>query len=196
MLGASVGNGSAGVAPWTDFAWNSWSLLGEVGYAPRDVLGLGPGVYRIQPFVAEPGGGDVKVGIGLNFQQQLGSASRFGWFGRFGRGGSPRFQGEFTQPGTGAQVGTGFVMRGPLEYIGLLPTRGYDASGLGFIWSHPGSTEKPLYHNNEFGLEASYVLQLTPTMKLQPDFQLVWNPAHNPDPSPAAVFQLQLNVSW
>lgn len=196
MLGGSVGSGSAGVTPWTDFTWKNWSLLAEVGYAPRDLFGLGPGVYRIQPFLAEPEGGDSKMGIGFNFQQQLGSASRFGWFGRFGRGGSSRFQGEFTQPDTGAQVGTGFAMRGPLEYIGLLPTRGYDASGLGLIWSHPGSTEKPLYHHNEFGYEVSYVLQLTPTMKLQPDFQLVWNAAHNPDPGPAAIFQLQLNLSW
>ena len=33
-------------------------------------------------------------------------------------------------------------------------------------------------------------------MKLQPDFQLIWNPAHNPDPGPAATFQLQLNLAW
>jgi hypothetical protein len=33
-------------------------------------------------------------------------------------------------------------------------------------------------------------------MKLQPDFQTVWNPAHNPDSGPAIVFQLQLDIAW
>jgi porin len=196
MLGSSVGYGSAGHAPWTDFAWDNWSVVSEFGYAPRNVLGLGPGVYRIQPFLLQPAGGELKWGLGLNFQQQLGTNSRFGWFGRAGRGGSPRFMGEFTQPDTGAQVGTGFVMRGPLDSIRLLSNRGYDACGLGFVWSHPSSAETPVYHSNEYGLELSYVLQFTPTMKLQPDFQLVWNAAHNPDPGPAATFQLQLNMAW
>ena len=121
MIGSSVGNATAGVAPWTDFTWDDWNLLAEFGYAPRNFLGLGPGVYRVQPFIAQPEGGDLKAGVGLNFQQQLGSGSRFGWFGRFGHGGSPRFQGEFMQPDTGAQVGTGFVMRGPLEYHRAAP---------------------------------------------------------------------------
>lgn len=141
MVGSSVGNATAGVAPWTDFTWHNWSLLGEFGYAPGNFLGLGPGVYRIQPFLGQPGGGELKRGAGLNFQQQLGTGS---WSGRVGRGGSPRFHGESTQPDTGTQVGTGFVMRGPLKYIGLLPTRGYDASGIGFIWSHPNPAEESI----------------------------------------------------
>ena len=33
-------------------------------------------------------------------------------------------------------------------------------------------------------------------MKLQPDLQIVWNRAHNPDPGPATVFQLQLDIAW
>jgi porin len=53
MIGGSVGNAPAGQVPWTDFSWNNWSLLGEFGYAPKDVFGLGPGVYRIQPFLAQ-----------------------------------------------------------------------------------------------------------------------------------------------
>jgi porin len=53
MVGASVGEAHSGYVPWTDFTWKNWSLLGEIGFAPRDVLGLGPGVYRIQPFVAQ-----------------------------------------------------------------------------------------------------------------------------------------------
>ena len=196
MIGSSAGNGHAGVAPWTDFSWDNWSLLGEFGYAPKDFLGLGPGVYRIQPFVGEAGGAAAQAGFGLNFQQQLGGDSPFGWFGRFGRGGSELLHNGELQAGTGSQIGTGFVMKGPLEYAGLLPSRGNDAAGLGFVWSHPSSAAEDVYHANEYVLEAGYVLQLTPTMKIQPDFQVVWDAAHNPDAGPAMVFQLQLDFSW
>ena len=34
MIGSSAGYGHAGVVPWTDFAWDNWSLLAEFGYAP------------------------------------------------------------------------------------------------------------------------------------------------------------------
>jgi porin len=197
MIGSSVGNGRAGYVPWTDFSWDNWSLLAEFGYAPRDLLGLGPGVYRIQPFVGQAEGNPAQGGFGLNFQQQLGRHSPFGWFGRYGRGGSERFLSASTElANTGAQVGTGFVMKGPLEYVGLFPSRGHDGAGIGFVWSRPNAADQPLYHQDEFVLEAGYVLQLTPTAKLQPDLQIVWNPAHNPDPGPATVFQLQLDLAW
>ena len=221
MIGSSVGDNHAGYAPWTDFTWNNWSLVAELGYAPRDFLGLGPGVYRIQPFVGQTAGttettytvtvpgttnttnvtvssataSPIKAGFGLNFQQQLGPHSPFGWFGRYGRGGSEQFEGEASRANTGAQVGTGFVMRGPLEYAGLFPSRGHDAAGIGFVWSHPNPADQP-YHTDEYGVELGYVLQLTPTTKLQPDIQVVWNRAHNPDPGTATVFQLQLDVAW
>jgi porin len=94
MIGSSVGSAQAGVAPWTDFSWNNWGLLSEFGYAPRDFLGLGSGVYRIQPFVSKAEGDTLKPGVGLNFQQKLGGHSPFGWFGRFGYGGSERFHSE------------------------------------------------------------------------------------------------------
>jgi porin len=195
-IGGSAGYGHAGVLPWTHFAWDNWNLMGEFGYAPRDFLGLGRGVYRVQPFVGQAEGNPARAGFGLNFQQQLGRESPFGWFGRYGRGGSERFRSEAGQPNTGIQVGTGFVMKGPLEYAGLFPSRSQDVAGVGMVWSHPSSAAESLYHADEFVLELGYVLQLTPTMKLQPDFQTVWNPAHNPDPGPAAVFQLQLNLAW
>jgi hypothetical protein len=40
------------------------------------------------------------------------------------------------------------------------------------------------------------VLQVTPTAKLQPDLQIVWNPVHNPDLGPATALQLQLDFAW
>jgi hypothetical protein len=52
MFGASVGNAQPGFPPWTDLNLNTWSLLWELGYAPKDFLGLGPGIYRIQLVLA------------------------------------------------------------------------------------------------------------------------------------------------
>lgn len=93
-------------------------------------------------------------------------------------------------------MGTGFVVQAPLKYAGLVPKLSSDLLGVGFVWSQPAATSKTIYHENEFILETFDALQLTPTMKLQPDFQVVWSPAFNPDAGPAMVVQLQFNLAW
>ena len=146
----------------------------EIGYAPRDFLNLGPGVYRIQPFLAARGGHNDTTGGGLCFdlQQQLGSESPLGWFGRFGFGDSK------VTGGAAEQAGTGFVLQGPFKHL-LLQRTSNDLLGVGFVWSEPSYTTKTVYHENEYGLETVYALQLTPTIKIQPDFQMIWDPAFN-----------------
>ena len=189
MLGYSVGNASAGETPGTNFSWEAWSLESEVGYAPDDFLGLGPGVLRIQPFVAREQG-PVQGGLSVNLEQRLGRRSPFGWFGRFGFGGSQ------VSGGAKAQIGTGFVMNAPLQYLGWVPRLSNDVLGVGFVWSQPSATTKTVFHDNEYVLETFYTLQLSPASIVQPDLQLVWNPAFNPDPGPAVVFQLQFVLKW
>jgi porin len=189
MVGASAGDAGAGQAPWTDFSWQHWSVEWELGYAPRDFLGLGPGVYRLQPFLAQAGG-PTQGGIGFNFEQQLGHKSPFGWFGRFGVGGSQ------VSGSASTQIGTGFVMEGPLEHLGLVPKLTNDYTGIAFVWSQPSATSKTIYHHNEYVAETFYTLQLTPMMRLQPDLQIVWNPAFNPDPGPYTIVQTQIILSW
>jgi hypothetical protein len=188
MLGASAGNASAGSDPWTGFNWNDWSLPLEIGYAPRDFLNLGPGVYRVQPFVA---GNDGNTGGGLCFdlQQKLGADSPFGWFGRFGFGDAK------VSSGARSQVGTGFVMQGPLKHM-VLGRTSNDLLGTGFVRSQPSDSAKTVYHENEYVWETVYALQLTPFIKIQPDLQLVWNPAYHGDTSHAVVFQLQIAIAW
>jgi porin len=188
MLGGSAGNAPSGSVPWTDFTWNEWSLPLELGYAPRDFLDLGPGVYRVQPFVA---GVDGTTGGGLCFdlQQKLGADSPFGWFGRFGFGDSK------VSAGADAQVGTGFVMQGPFDHL-LLQRTSNDFLGTGFVWSQPSDTTKTVYHENEYVWETVYALQLTPFIKIQPDFQMIWDPAFHKDTNEAMVFQLQLAIAW
>jgi porin len=189
MVGATAGDAGPGQAPWTDFSWEQWSVEWEFGYAPRDFLGLGPGVYRVQPFLAQAGG-PTQGGISFNFEQQLGHKSPFGWFGRFGVGGSQ------VSGGASTQIGTGFVMEGPLEHIGLVPRLTNDYTGVGFVWSQPAATSQTVYHRNEYVAETFYTLQLSPMMRLQPDLQIVWNPAFNPDPGPFTIVQAQIILSW
>ena len=189
LCGVGLGNASPGQAPWTDFRWQQWSSIGELGWLPRDVLGLGPGAYRIQPFLAQAGG-PVQPGLCFNLRQQLGANSPLGWFGRFGFGGST------VSAGASAQVGTGLVVQGPLQRATLVPRLKNDLFGIGFVWSQPSASTSTVYHPNEYGLESFYSLQLTPTMVLRPDVQVVWNPAFNPRPGPALVCQLQLAITW
>lgn len=188
MLGGNAGAAKAGQAPWTDFSFNHWSLLWELGYAPHDVLGLGPGIYRVQPFVAEAGG-STGGGLCFNLQQQLGAQSPLGWFGRFG------FGGPGVSAGASAQIGTGFVWQGPLKHL-LLQRTSNDLLGIGLVWSQPSATTKTIHHENEYVLETIYAMQLTPTIKLEPDLQAVWNPAFNRSSGQALVCQLQLVLSW
>jgi len=189
MFGASAGNAQAGFPPWTDLNQNTWSLLWELGYAPKDFLGLGPGIYRIQPFIAESGGPS-QPGLGFNLQQQLGAHSPFAWFGRFG------FAGAQVPSDASAQAGTGFLVHAPLRNLGLIPRLSNDLLGVGLVWSQPASTDKTVYHENEYVLETFYTLQLTPTIRFQPDLQVVWDPAFNRDAGPAVVTQLQVVLTW
>ena len=189
MLGYSVGNASAGESPSTNFSWRQ--LVAGVGGRLCSGRFPRPGSGGVS-HSAVPGanGGPVQGGLSFNLQQQLGHHSPFGWFGRFGFGGSQ------VSGGAKAEVGTGFVMQAPLKYAGWVPQLSNDLLGVGFVWSQPSATTKTVYHNNEYVLETFYTLQLSPTSQLQPDLQIVWNPAFNPDPGPAVVFQFQFLLKW
>jgi porin len=189
MFGMGANNQLSGNSPFADVSFNNWSYLFEFGLTPKEVLGLGSGNYRLQPFLATVDG-TTQPGIALNIDQELGKDSPFGWFGRVGVGGS-----RVTQDGAAAQVGTGFAMQAPLKHIGLLPRLSNDYLGVGFIWSRPSAAFKPAAHTDEYGLETTYVLQLTPLASLQPDLQVVWNPVDN-TADHNIIFQLQLNLSW
>ena len=196
MLGSSAGNGHAGFAPWTDFSWNNWSLVGEGGYVSSDFLGLGPGIYRVQPFVGQVKGASPQTGIGFNLQQQLGRESPLGWFGRFGTGGRELLSTGAEQLNVGSQIGTGFVLQAPLKHLGLVPRLSNDLLGAGFVWSHLTESTQKIYHSGEYVFESFYTLQFSPLMRLQPDVQVVWDPAHNPSPGPALVAQVQFILTW
>jgi carbohydrate-selective porin OprB len=87
-------------------------------------------------------------------------------------------------------------MEGPLEHLGVVPRLTNDYAGVGFVWSRPSTTSKTVYHHNEYVAETFYTMQLSPLIRLQPDLQLVWNPAFNPDPGPFTIVQAQIILSW
>lgn len=183
-----MGGNTAGNAPWIDYSSENWSMPVEIGYAPQDLFKLGPGVYRIQPFAA---GANGTTGGRLCFdlQQQLGSDSPLGWFGRYGFGDSK-------VTGVAASgAGTGFIFKRPFDHV-LLDRTSNDFLGFGFVWSEPSYTTRTIYHENEYGIETVYALQLTPTIKLQPDLQVIWDPAFNGEHDQAVVFQVQLDIAW
>jgi porin len=188
MAGGSMGASQAGNAPWTDYGSENWSMPLETGYAPANLLDWGPGIYRLQPFVAGAHG-TTGGGLGFDLQQQLGVDSPVGWFGRYGFGDAK------VTGGAAEQAGTGFVFKGPFDHV-LLQRKSNDFLGVGFVWSEPDYTAKTVSHENEYGVETVYALQLTPTIKIQPDLQMIWNPAFNQNHDQAVVFQLQLDVGW
>lgn len=189
MVGTGALNQSPGQSPFQILGFNNWSYLLEFGLTPTNFMGLGPGVYRVQPFITTVQG-RTQGGVGLNLQQQLGATSPWAWFGRFGVGGQ-----QVTLNGAAAQIASGLALQGPLAYAGLFPKQSNDYLGAGVFWSRASEIMEPVVHANEYGFEVTYVLQLTPLASLQPDLQMVWNPADN-SAARNLIFQLQLNLAW
>ena len=190
MFAIGANNTRAGHSALQNLSFNDCSYNLELGLTPDDVFGLGPGVYRVQPFVSTVGGRS-QPGIGFDLQQRLGRDSPFGYFARFGVGGS-----DTTLYGAALQLGTGFTVRGPLARLGLVPRLTNDYAGIGFFLSQPNTARKPVVHYNEYGIELMYVLQLTRTLTVQPDFQIIENPVNNAKSDTARVFQIQANLVW
>jgi porin len=190
MFGVAANNQRTGHSPLNNLSLDDCSYILELGLTPDDVFGLGPGVYRVQPFVSSVGGKS-QPGVGIDLQQRLGKESPFGYFARFGVGGATT-----TLYGAALQMGTGISVRGPLSRLGLIPRLTNDYLGVGFVWSQPNASRRPAVHFNEYGVELMYVLQLTRTLTVQPDFQIIQNPANNSKSDTARIFQLQANLVW
>lgn len=191
MFGVGTNNQGLGESPFDDVSGEDMSYVGELGWVMKDVMGLGPGTYRVQPFAATTGG-EAGGGVCVNFEQQLGAHSPLGVFARAGWGSEAI--GEI--PGNAqAQVSGGLAMLAPFAKDGAFSARNNDFLGVGLVWTRTGDLAE-FVNRDEYAVEMTAVFQLTPTMTIQPDLQFVWDPAKNPDRGPAMVAQLQLNVAW
>ena len=189
MLGVGYNDLMPGRSPLHNLEVDNMSYIFEGGYVPQNFLGLGPGAYRLQPFVATVSGVS-QVGLGLNLNQQLGA--HWGVFGRRGVGGAT----VTNIQGVSAQIATGFILQNPLRLVGVLVESSNNFLGFGFVWSQPSQSQRPAAHFNEYGIELVYTFQLTATTVLKPDLQALWNPVNNPQVNTALIFQLSLVTTW
>lgn len=172
--------------PFQYISRNAWVHIGEVGVITEDFFGLGPGTYRFQ-YTLTRYQGETGSGVAFNFQQQLGASSRLGFFTRCGY----MDEDAATVSDVRAAATAGLVLQAPFRKKGWGSRSNNDQVALGFFWERAAASTKPYAHKNEYGLELSAVVQLTPTFFIQPDVQYIFDPVHSTDDSGAFVFQLQ-----
>lgn len=189
MMGSTAANNTLqNRNPFNHVSDDNWTTVMEFGYIAENFCGWGPGVYRFQPFMSTSNG-ENGAGVAVNFQQQLGRASHLGWFFRAG------WASDDAATITGVRCGasTGLALLSPFSGNGA-SNDGY--LGLGFLWQQGASKNGPYVNKNEYGIELTYVMQVTPTMTLQPDVQLIKNPVNGRKGQTAMVFQIQNVWSW
>ena len=187
MLGSAANNTPYGQSPFVDVSFEDWTTTVELGLVSEDTFGLGKSVYRVLPFYGTSKGVS-GGGVLFNMEQQLGKNGPLGLFMRAGTTNNAlgAVQGATTS------VAGGLVLNGPTEWTLLKTQQAYFAAG--FYWLE--APYPTVAHQNEYGLEISYVLQLTETMTLQPDIQVIFDPADNTQSDAVAMFTFQVTYTW
>ena len=172
--------------PLRHISSDSWVHVSEFGWITKDFFGMGPGVYRFQYTITDQ---DNRTGSGaaLNVQQQMGKGSPLGFFARCGVMDTDAAAINNVK----AAVTTGFVLQAPFRDSGWGSLANHDQLALGFMWARAADSFEPRVHQDEYGVELSAVIQVTPTFFVQPDVQYIFNPAGQTDRSGEFVFQLQ-----
>ena len=179
-------NGRINHNPFPFISSKAWVHIGEIGFISDDFCGLGPGTYRFQ-YTTTRYHGENGSGAALNFQQRLGHASHLGAFIRAG----VMDQDAASVNDVRACVTGGLVLQAPFRSRGWGSKSNNDQIALGMLWERAAQSAKPYDHKDEYGIELSAVMQLTPTFYLQPDVQYIFNPVHESSHSGALVLQLQ-----
>jgi porin len=172
-----IGGGESG----SDEPWKFWETLDDGNWyqlaeadLALDVPGLGKGTYRLTPWHNHLAGKD-GWGVGGNFDQELGLPWLVAFF-RFGVG-----NGDVTP--VERHVSGGLAIEKPFGRSG-------DQLALGAGWSRPSAPGT----RSETFLELQYRVQLTKTLELSPDLQLILNPASNPDTDTIVVPGIRLTL--
>jgi porin len=159
----------------------------EFGLIDPQFMGMGRGVVRVLPYFATVDGSG-GFGCDFNVEQQLWKDGPLGIFCRAGFG-NPDVT---IQGGARTQVSGGLVLAGQTDDVFMKSDQAYLAGGV--YWMQ--AADPLAQHAQEWGIELTYVYQLTQTVTLQPDLQFVLNPLQNTESSNAAVFTLQVNCTW
>jgi porin len=177
-----------GSAPFANLRTDDWGNQLELGLITDDFLGMGRNVFRVQPFMATVDG-VTSGGFGINVEQTFGGEDgRLGWFGRYGI-----CNPAVALNGFASQLSTGLALEAPPDGDHLMAGEA-DRWALGFFWGRP--FQDGVHLPDEYGIELLYSLQLTPTLTIRPDLQLIWTSGDTGTSSPAAVFQLQATLVW
>ena len=179
-------NGQINHNPFPYISSNAWVHIGEIGYISENFLGLGPGIYRFQ-YTATRYEGENGSGAAFNIQQQLGHDSRLGFFTRCG----VLDEDAATVSDVRACATAGLVLQAPFRSHGWGSKSNNEQIALGVLWERAAESAKPYAHKDEYGVELSAVVQLTPTFYIQPDVQYIFNPVHETSRSGAFVLQVQ-----
>jgi porin len=75
--------------------------------------------------------------------------------------------------------------------VGVGISKKYDELSLGLGWARPSEETFSSGLKDEWALEASYRIQMSPNSTIMPDVQLVIDPARNPETSTSWVFGLR-----
>ena len=124
----------------------------------------------------------------LKVEKRIGKDLPLGFFARAGWG-NPN---GTVLGGTQAMFAGGLVLTGPTPTTFFKGEQAYLAGG--FWWLE--SAQPATLGQSEYGFELTYVLQLTPTLTLQPDLQVMIDPVDNPSSDTAVEMTVQLNMTW
>ena len=188
LYGSFTTASTPGSAPFANLSTAQWANQLEFGFITQDLMGLGRNVFRVQPFVATVE--DVTSGgVGFNIEQGLGGAGApLGWFGRFGV-----CNPDVAVNGFATEIATGIAWESASDPERLVVSEA-DRWALGFFWGRPA--EAGTYLPDEYGVELMYSVQITPTLSLRPDIQMIWTAGNSAAAEPATVFQLQATIVW
>lgn len=180
-IGAAVSN-AYGKKTTSGFSYagdGEYFFAVETGVTPT-FEGLGKGTYRLTYWykdAVERTDSPHGQGIALSMDQEVGD--RLIAFSRIGYS-----DGDLKPAQALASLGLGVE-----EPLG----RKDDFAGVAAGWNDPNSSLEG--SRQQYVMEAFYRLQLTPTMQLTPDVQLIFDPSNNDETDLIAVFGVRLRAS-
>lgn len=190
QIGSSMTDNEPDHNPFKHTTGKNFNIVGELGWTSDNVLGLGAGTYRIQPFMFHNRGDNCHGGIALNFEQDLGRNSPFALFSRTGWSKSD----HGNAAGAAFQTSAGLIFKKPLETMGVMKEGDGNFFGISFAVTKPDEdclAEERDPSKREYILECTYNFAITRFLTIQPSFQYVKNPAARDDVDYASVFAIQ-----
>lgn len=157
----------------------NWEYVGEFGYTPGDVAGLGPGNYRLTVSYSDSTG-DSATGlpstrsVSLSIDQDLGD--RLGAFFRYATS-------EDTFRTFDRRIATGMQIKKPLGFAN-------DRIGAGLWWGSPADPSL----RSETGIDFFWKLQIAKFMEVSAGAQWIFDPAIRTDRDSIMLGQLRVRL--